>query len=114
MRYDTEEKNGLIVVNISEKRLSLDVLNTVYKDAIEEIVSKGKDTLINMSNVEYIDSFAIGFLMDIFRKLLDKNLKLIIAGANEKISTLLKITRVNNVVKVYSTIQEAFDAVGKK
>ena len=60
-----------------------------------------------MTKVEYVDSFAVGFLMDIFRMLLDSNHKLNIAGVNEKISTLLKITRVNNVVKVFPTIEEA-------
>jgi anti-anti-sigma factor len=107
MKYNLVNKKTIAIFIIDERRMILDILDPVYKDILKQIKSLDKDVLVDMRKVEYVDSFAVGFLMDIFRMLLDSNHKLNIAGVNEKISTLLKITRVNNVVKVFPTIEEA-------
>jgi anti-anti-sigma factor len=107
MKYDLVSIKAVTIFKIDERRMILDILDPVYKDILKQIKSLDKDVLVDMTKVEYVDSFAVGFLMDIFRMLLDSNHKLNIAGVNEKISTLLKITRVNNVVKVFPTIEEA-------
>jgi len=107
MKYDLVSKKAITIFKIDERRMILDILDPVYKDILKQIKSLDKDVLVDMTKVEYVDSFAVGFLMDIFRMLLDSNHKLNIAGVNEKINTLLKITRVNNVVKVFPTIEEA-------
>jgi anti-anti-sigma factor len=107
MKYDLISKKTITIFKIDERRMILDILDSVYKDILKQIKSLDKDVLVDMTKVEYVDSFAVGFLMDIFRMLLDSNHTMNIAGVNEKISTLLKITRVNNVVKVYPTIEEA-------
>jgi anti-anti-sigma factor len=107
MKYNLVNKKTITIFIIDERRMILDILDPVYKDILKQIKSLDKDVLVDMRKVEYVDSFAVGFLMDIFRMLLDSNHKLTIGGVNEKISTLLKITRVNNVVKVFPTIEEA-------
>lgn len=101
------ERKTIIIFKIDERRMILDILDPVYKDILKQIKAFDKDVLVDITKVEYLDSFAVGFLMDIFRMLLDAKHKLTIAGVNEKINTLLKITRVNNVVKIFPTIEEA-------
>lgn len=101
------ERKTIIIFKIDERRMILDILDPVYKDILKQIKAFDKDVLVDITKVEYLDSFAVGFLMDIFRMLLDVKHKLAIAGVNEKINTLLKITRVNNVVKIFPTIEEA-------
>ncbi len=108
MRYEIKEtKSNHVILKIAEKRLIIDILDPVYKDIISNIQSYDTNVIVDMKEVEYIDSFAVGFLMDIFRKLLDAEHKLVLTGVNEKIETLLKITRVNNVVSVVKTNEEA-------
>jgi len=107
MKYELVNKKTITIFKIDERRMILDILDPVYKDILKQIKAPDKDVLVDMTKVEYLDSFAVGFLMDIFRILLDSNHKLNIAGVNEKIGTLLKITRVNNVVKIFPTIEEA-------
>jgi anti-anti-sigma factor len=107
MKYELVNKKTITIFKIDERRMILDILDPVYKDILKQIKTLDKDVLVDMTKVEYLDSFAVGFLMDIFRMLLDSNHKLNIAGVNEKIGTLLKITRVNNVVKIFPTIEEA-------
>ena len=107
MKYELISKGNYLVFRIDERRLILDLLDPVYKNIIKEIKAYKKNVLVDMTKVEYVDSFAVGFLMDIFRMLLESEHKLNIAGVNDKIGTLLKITRVNNVVKVFPTFEDA-------
>jgi anti-anti-sigma factor len=107
MKYELISKGTSLIFRIEERRLILDILDPVYKNILKEIKNYKKDVLVDMTKVEYVDSFAVGFLMDIFRMLLESDHKLNIAGVNEKIGTLLKITRVNNVVKVFPTFEDA-------
>jgi len=107
MKYELISKATHLILRIEERRLILDILDPVYKAILKEIRTYKKDVLVDMTKVEYVDSFAVGFLMDIFRMLLESDHKLNIAGVNEKIGTLLKITRVNNVVKVFPTFEDA-------
>lgn len=100
MKFEFERKNSVLILSIYEKKLMLDTLDHVYKDIVSEVHEKKMNLIIDMSNVEYIDSFAVGFLMEIFRTQHDSGLKLIICSVNEKIDTLLRMTRVSNVVKV--------------
>jgi len=113
MKYSIEDKGKFAILKLSEKRLIIDLLDPVYKNIITESESLDKNVLINMEEVEYIDSFAVGFIMEIFRKLLDAGNNLSLSGVNDKIDTLLRITRVNNVVKVYNTKEEALKELGK-
>lgn len=107
MKYEFLDKGNTVIFMIKERRLILDILDPVYKNILKEIKAYNKNVLVDMTKVEYVDSFAVGFLMDIFRMLLESDKKLNIAGVNDKIGTLLKITRVNNVVKVFPSVEEA-------
>jgi len=103
MKYELDSINNTTVMTIHEKRLVLDILDPIYKQVVEEVNKKK----------EYLDSFAVGFLMDIFRAQLDNKHKFVISGVNEKISTLLKITRVNNVVNIYDSRNDALSELNK-
>jgi len=111
MKYTlTEEKNVLIITfqgDLIGGSDSLELMDTI-NDKINAGASKA---IINMHDVRYMNSSGIGILITIFTKFKNKNGNAVVSNASNQIVKLLTITKLDTVIKIFSTQEEAVDAV---
>jgi anti-sigma B factor antagonist len=64
-------------------------------------------TIIDLSQVPYMDSAGMGLVMNHYVRCKTKDAKLIVAGANNRVMDLFKVTKVDSVLPLVSTVEEA-------
>ena len=72
--------------------------------------------LADFSQVSYIDSTGIGFLIGIYTSVLkNANAKghFVLANLNRRVLDVLELTRLTNVIPIYPDFESAFDALSK-
>ncbi|HEY2472760.1 MAG TPA: STAS domain-containing protein [Terracidiphilus sp.] len=64
-------------------------------------------TVIDLSAVPYMDSAGMGLVMNHYVRCTTRGTKLVVAGANNRILDLFKVTKVDSVLPMAATIDEA-------
>jgi len=89
----------------------------VYRDeaaalsrVVEEIMHDSSKLLLDLSGVSSMDSAGIGELALLYTRAQERNAQLKCAGANERVSILLDLTRLDSVLDVHETVEGALHA----
>jgi anti-sigma B factor antagonist len=70
--------------------------------------------LADFSEVSYIDSTGIGFLIGIYTSVLkNPNGHFVLANLNHRVRDVLELTRLTNVIPIYPDLKSAFDALAQ-
>src|SRR6266849_4756491 len=79
----------------------------------EEIKSSGcRKVLADFSEVSYIDSTGIGFLIGIYTSVLKNNEgQFVLASLNRRVREVLELTRLANVIPIYQSEADALAAL---
>jgi anti-sigma B factor antagonist len=64
-------------------------------------------TIIDLAGVPYMDSAGMGLIMNQYVRCQTRGVKLIVSGANSRVMDLFKITKVDMVLPLAGTIEEA-------
>jgi anti-anti-sigma factor len=63
--------------------------------------------VLDLSDVPYMDSAALGTLVHVEVSSKHRGRKLVLAGVNERVATLLQVTNVDKVFKIFPTVADA-------
>lgn len=77
----------------------LDIYSTpeVLEDMTQVIEDHDMDLLLDMSELEYLDSSGLGALISVLKELKEKNKVFYIKGINPRIRNLFKITKIEDM-----------------
>ncbi len=64
-------------------------------------------TIIDLTQVPYMDSAGMGLVMNQYVHCKTKGLKLIVAGANSRVMDLFDVTKVSTILPLVATVEEA-------
>jgi len=64
-------------------------------------------TIIDLAGVPYMDSAGMGLLMNQYVRCQTRGAKLVVSGANSRVMDLFKITKVDMILPLAATIEEA-------
>jgi anti-sigma B factor antagonist len=64
-------------------------------------------TIIDISNVPYMDSAGMGLVMNHYVRCQTRGAKLVVSGANSRVMDLFKVTKVDTVLALVSSIEAA-------
>lgn len=64
-------------------------------------------TILDLGGVPYMDSAGMGLVMNHYVRCQTKGTKLVVSGANNRVMDLFKVTKVDTVLPLASTIEEA-------
>lgn len=70
-----------------------------------------KSVFLDMSEVPYVDSAGMGAIVNAHVSCANGGRRLALVGVVERVRTMLKMTRVDSVLAIYSTLQEAQQAL---
>ena len=100
MKISTRQVDGVTILDCSG-RITLVEGSIVLRDAIREILSKGnKKILVNLGDVNYIDSSGIGELVSAFTTVKNQGGELKLLNLTKKVHDLLQITKLYTVFDV--------------
>jgi anti-sigma B factor antagonist len=84
----------------------------LFKQAVVNLVSEGnKDVIIDLSNVSFMDSSGFGTLLGATKRLRPLGGGLHLAAPNNTIQRMLRLTRLDTIMRIYPTAEEAARAV---
>ncbi|MGQ9919937.1 MAG: STAS domain-containing protein [Desulfobacca sp.] len=106
-----QQKNGtLIIIKPLERRLDADS-SRYFKEKMADIIKQGEGRiLLNLSEVQFIDSSGLGALLSLLRQLGEQG-NLVLCGIAENVMNLFRLTRLNRVFQIYPDEAQALAAI---
>ena len=100
LKISTRQVDGVNIVDCSG-RITLGEGSVVLRDAVKDLLGKGqKKILLNLGDVNYIDSSGIGELVSAFTTVKNQGGELKLLNLTKKVNDLLQITKLYTVFDV--------------
>jgi anti-anti-sigma factor len=97
----TEQSGDVAVVHAGPSRLVYPSLSAFATLVRGEIAKGSRKIVIDLGQVEYVDSAAIGCLMDLYRQATAAGATLKLAGVQRRVETMLTLTGVNQFMEMH-------------
>jgi len=97
----TRELDGVTILDLSG-RITLGEGSVQLRDAIRDLISKGsKSILLNLGDVNYIDSSGLGELVSAFTTAKNQNADVKLLNLTKKVKDVLQVTKLYTVFDIY-------------
>ena len=101
MKYTTRQVDGVTILDLSG-RITLGEGSVTLRDAVKDVLAKGsKSILLNLANVDYIDSSGLGELVSAYTSVKNQGGELKLLHLTDKVHDLLQITKLYTVFEVH-------------
>ena len=99
--FSTRQSDGITIVDL-RGRITLGEGSVTVRDTVHDLLSKGqKRILLNLGNVNYIDSSGIGELVSGFTTVANQGGTLKLLSLTKRVKDLLQITKLYTVFDVH-------------
>ena len=106
----SREVDGVTVLDLNG-RITLGEGSVQLRDAIRDLIGKGqKSILLNLSEVNYIDSSGLGELVSAYTTARNQGAALKLLGLSKKVNDLLQLTKLYTVFDIYDDEAHAITA----
>src|SRR5689334_21715093 len=100
MKASTRQADGITLVDLSG-RITLGERSVILRDTVRDLVAKdNKKILLNLGDVNYIDSSGIGELVSAFTSVRNQGGELKLLNLTKKVHDLLQITKLYTVFDI--------------
>ena len=114
MKASTRQVDGVTILDLSG-RIVLGEGSIQLRDAVKELTAKGqKHILLNLSDVNYIDSSGLGEMVSAYTSVKNAGGELKLLGLTKKVHDLLQITKLYTVFDVKDDEASAVSAFTAK
>jgi anti-sigma B factor antagonist len=103
---------SVVVLRLNEPRLTYPMLSDFASTATNLIGGGQKRLVLDISNIGYVDSAAIGCLMDLYRQATAAGGTLKLAGVQKRVETMLTMTGAHNFLEVHADQASALKSFG--
>ena len=112
MNVKTAHVGDVVVMRVSEPRLTYPILSDFAAAASSLIGSGQNKILVDLTPVGYVDSATIGCLMDLYRQATAAGGAFKLAGVQKRVETMLAMTGANNFLEVHADEASALSSFG--
>ena len=106
MDLSSNAKNGTLVVTVNETRIDAAVA-IQFKDKMRERTEKaGERVVLDLAQVSFIDSSGLGAIVAAMKQL-GKDRRLDLAGLNKDVDRVFRLTRMDTVFTIHSSLGDA-------
>jgi anti-sigma B factor antagonist len=103
-----EREDGAVTVLDLSGKITLGEGDAMLKDKLHSLLHQGKKkVLLNLGNVQYVDSAGLGALVSAYTTVTREGGSLKLANVTKKLQDLLAITKLLTVFESYDSIDEA-------
>lgn len=78
-----------------------------FKSDLAEIVENGANIVLDLTNVEYVDSAGLGGIVSVLKQLRDNNGEIKIFGLQGRVRALFELVRMHKLIDLCNTQEEA-------
>jgi anti-sigma B factor antagonist len=97
----SREVDGVTVLDLNG-RITLGEGSVVLREAVRDLIGKGsKRILLNLGNVNYIDSSGLGELVSAFTTAKNQSIDVKLLNLTKKVHDLLQLTKLYTVFDIY-------------
>ncbi len=101
LSISTRQLDGVTILDLSG-RITLGEGSVQLRDAIRDLISKGeKHVLLNLGDVNYIDSSGLGELVSAFTTAKNQNADVKLLNLTKKVKDVLQVTKLYTVFDIY-------------
>ena len=112
MQLQTVQDNNIQIVSLLEK--TLDAANSAeFKTAMTDLIKENPRIILDLSVTEFLDSSGCGALLTSFRQAAAAGGDLKLCGPRETVTSLFDMLKLNQVIDVYNTREEAKENFNK-
>ena len=112
MNITTSHIGSVVVLRLDEPRLTYPLLSDFASTATNLIGAGEKQIVVDISAIGYVDSAAIGCLMDLYRQATAAGGTLKLAGVQKRVETMLAMTGAHNFLEVHADQASALKSFG--
>lgn len=110
MRYNISDRYDCVVIEFKGKVMGGPDA-TKFNNDLHELIDEGKKEVVaDLSRVSFMNSSGLGILIGGLTTLRNAGGDLRIAGASDKIQSLLVVTKLITVFENYKTVEEAVES----
>ena len=114
MNIETRKKGDVVIVDF-EGRLAVGVGDDLLPRLIEQLLGEGnRKILLNLSEMDYIDSNGLGELVQAFRDSQRRSASLRLLKPQDRVTKTLRLTNLLPMFQVYESEDEAMTAFAAK
>src|SRR5215467_226519 len=106
LRFETRESPEMSVVYCQGRIVFRDE-NTTLSAKVLDVLSRTRQVVLDLSGVEIIDGFGLGELVTVLNLANAKGSMVKLAGPNQLVYSLLKLTKLSSLFEIYPTVNEA-------
>ena len=101
MTVTSERSGDVVIVHAAPARLMHPSLSEFATSVKAQLSGGERKVVIDLSQVEYLDSAALGCLMDLYRQATSAGGKLKLAGVQRRVETMLTLVGANQFMEIY-------------
>jgi anti-sigma B factor antagonist len=101
MSVTTERSGDIVIIHAAPPRLMYPSLSEFSTSVSGELAGGARKLVIDLGKVEYLDSAAIGCLMDIYRQSSAAGATVKLAGVQKRVETMLTLTGANQFLEMH-------------
>lgn len=110
MKFESKKINGILIVELTEKRLDAK-LAVDFRLAVDELINQGNHVIaLDMRHIEFIDSSGLGAIVTCL-KLMGSRGKFVLFGLTAPVIAMFKLTRMDRVFSLYANEEQALEAL---
>jgi len=112
MQLSVDERGEVRVIRVREAKLTYPGLSVFFAEVRKVVEAGCLAVVLDLGAVSYIDSASIGCLMDVHRLLTDKGGAVGLCGLQPRVETMLSMTGVHRIIRVFREEEEAVASFG--
>jgi anti-anti-sigma factor len=101
MKVTSEQSGDVVIVHAAPARLMHPSLSEFSTQVTGELAGGARKIVIDFGGVEYVDSAAIGCLMDLYRQATAAGATLKLAAVQRRVETMLTLTGANQFMEMH-------------
>ena len=107
MKIEKKQDGKIFIFSFSGNLIlsELEKIRNEVKETLEK--ENATEVIFDMSEVEFIDSAGIGFVVSVYKSLKSKNGKFALCGLKKKPKEVFSLTRLDKIIKTFDDIETA-------
>ncbi|MBS3806181.1 MAG: STAS domain-containing protein [Bacteroidales bacterium] len=103
----SEIKNGVEVLSFDNvSKLNILVAQSLKEEISQYLNKEGKNIVLNLDGIEYVDSSGFGALLSILRNSKNNNSNFKICNVSQDVMELVKLLQLHNVFEIHDNVEE--------
>ena len=111
MKLSTRADGNAVVVRVEVARLVYATLDSFVDQVGDYLEADRPAVVFDLSPVNYLDSAAIGCLMDLYRRASANRGRIALSGVMERVERMLRMTGAHEFIPIYGSAEDAVRAL---